>query len=365
VERPSLEWIASMNAYWLEQSDADVPAENHWLSAGEILSLGRMRYPKRRNDWRLGRWTAKRALAACLNLPRDLLALANVEIRAAASGAPEVFLFNQTAPVTISLSHRAGIAMCAVAHPGTGIGCDLEVIEPRSNAFIADYLTAREQALVAQTLDEERALLVNLLWSAKESALKALHVGLRLDTNCMDVSFKNGLRGTPTSLNRTYLLFRWETLIPMGGVPCMSIISGSKSSAAGGDMRTKWYELSSRLSHYTYIFVRSKVRRWTPIWNLGLTAILLKSRGEFATKPWDNCDGPNQHIAPIASGQCQAPTGSGQTGMNDKCLCGVLPADFEFPPRSLLGCWSLFSYCHLHFFQVSTGAFRGRPAMTG
>jgi len=182
-----------MNAYWLEQSDADVPAENHWLSAGEILSLGRMRYPKRRNDWRLGRWTAKRALAACLDLPRDLLALANVEIRAAASGAPEVFLFNQTAPVTISLSHRAGIAMCAVAHPGTGIGCDLEVIEPRSNAFIADYLTAREQALVAQTLDEERALLVNMLWSAKESALKALHVGLRLDTNCMDVSFNNGL----------------------------------------------------------------------------------------------------------------------------------------------------------------------------
>ena len=182
-----------MNVYWLEQTDADVPAENQWLSPGEILSLGRMRFAKRRNDWRLGRWTAKRALAACLNLPCDLVALANIEIRAAASGAPEVFLLNQTSPVTISLSHRASTAMCAIALTGAGIGCDLEVIEPRSNAFIADYLTAREQALVEQTLDEERALLVTVLWSTKESALKALHVGLRLDTNCMDVSFIDGL----------------------------------------------------------------------------------------------------------------------------------------------------------------------------
>ncbi len=87
-----------MNVYWLEQTDADVPAENQWLSAGEILFLGRLRFARRRNDWRLGRWTAKRALAACLNLPGDPLALANIEIRAATSGAPEAFLFNQTAP---------------------------------------------------------------------------------------------------------------------------------------------------------------------------------------------------------------------------------------------------------------------------
>jgi 4'-phosphopantetheinyl transferase len=182
-----------MNVYWLEQTDADVPAENRWLSAGEISSLGRMRFATRRKDWRLGRWTAKRALAACLKLPSDLLALANLEIRAGASGAPEVFLFNQRAPVAISLSHRAGTAMCAVALSGPGIGCDLEMIEPRSNAFIADYFTACEQALVERTLEEDRSLLVNLLWSAKESALKALHTGLRLDTNCMDVSFIDGL----------------------------------------------------------------------------------------------------------------------------------------------------------------------------
>ncbi len=178
-----------MDVHWLEQTEADVPAENQWLSSSEMTSFGRLRFAKRRTDWRLGRWTAKRALALCLDLPCDFLALANIEIRAAASGAPEAFLFDQAAPVAVSLSHSAGTALCAVAVSGADIGCDLEMIEPRSNAFIADYLTACEQALVERTLMEQRPLLVTLLWSAKESALKALHAGLRLDTISLDVEF--------------------------------------------------------------------------------------------------------------------------------------------------------------------------------
>ena len=54
--------------------------------------------------------------------------------------------------VTISLSHRSGAAICAVAPAGVDLGCDLEVIEPRSEAFVADYFTVDEQALVAQVV---------------------------------------------------------------------------------------------------------------------------------------------------------------------------------------------------------------------
>jgi 4'-phosphopantetheinyl transferase len=176
-----------MDVYWVEQTANDVPADNQWLSAGERQCLIRLRIPKRRTDWRLGRWTAKHAVAAHLNLPSDLHSLANIEIRAAPSGAPEVFLFDQPAPVTISLSHTAQAAMCAIARAGFRLGCDLEVIEPRSNAFVSDYFTPNEQALVERTAEHERPRLINLLWSAKESALKALHVGLRLDTNCVEV----------------------------------------------------------------------------------------------------------------------------------------------------------------------------------
>ena len=78
-----------MDVCWLEQTEADVPAENDWLNASEAARLNAMRFAKRRADWRLGRWTAKRALAVCLNLPFDRRALAGIEIRSAPSGAPE------------------------------------------------------------------------------------------------------------------------------------------------------------------------------------------------------------------------------------------------------------------------------------
>jgi len=177
-----------MEIYWLEQTESDVPTGNGWLSAKETICLSAMRVAKRYADWRLGRWTAKRAVAVCRNLPADLYSLAGIEIRAASSGAPEVFLQDQPANLAISLSHRDRTALCAVAPAGTNIGCDLETIEPRSEAFVADYFTANEKTLIAQTPVEEQPLLVALLWSGKESALKALHVGLRLDTRCMSVS---------------------------------------------------------------------------------------------------------------------------------------------------------------------------------
>jgi 4'-phosphopantetheinyl transferase len=178
-------WV---NVYWLEQTEADVPAENDWLSTNEAACLDGMRFAKRRTDWRLGRWTAKRSLSVCLDLPAHPQVFKKMDIRPARSGAPEVFFAGHPAEVTISLSHRAGVAACAVAKSGVQVGCDLEMVEPRSDAFVADYFTSEEQALVARTPAVDRPRLLALLWSAKESALKALHEGLRLDTRCVIVN---------------------------------------------------------------------------------------------------------------------------------------------------------------------------------
>ncbi len=174
--------------YWLGQTQADVPAENDWLSFKECVCLNGLHFAKRRDDWRLGRWTAKCAVASFLNLPADAQGLARIEIRPASSGAPEVFVGNEPAAVTISISHRSGAAICAVAVLGVDLGCDQEAIEARSEAFVADYFTEDEQALVARTSEAERSWLVTLLWSAKESALKALREGLRLDTRTVAAS---------------------------------------------------------------------------------------------------------------------------------------------------------------------------------
>ncbi len=181
-----------MNVYWLEQCIADVPVQDDWLSARDVASLNAMRFEKRRSDWRLGRWTAKLALASHWRLPADSQTLAEIEIRAAASGAPEVFLSRNPADVSISISHSAGTALCAIGGSGAALasdlGCDLEITEPRSDAFAADYFTIPEQELIARADPADRPALLALLWSAKESALKAMRVGLRMDTRCLTVT---------------------------------------------------------------------------------------------------------------------------------------------------------------------------------
>ena len=177
-----------MDVHWLEQTEADVPTDNAWLSVNEIVRLDGMRFAKRRADWRLGRWTAKRGLVAYLRLPTHPQLLAKIELLPKATGAPEVFFANERVAVTLSLSHRDRRAVCAMSRYGVELGCDLEMIEPRSEEFIADYFATEEQARIAQASVTERSRLLALLWSGKESALKALHEGLRLDTRSVIVS---------------------------------------------------------------------------------------------------------------------------------------------------------------------------------
>jgi len=171
-----------MAVYWLEQTERDVAVEDDWLSLVETVRLRNMRFPKRRADWRLGRWTAKRGLACCLGLTPDAKTFAQIEIRPTPSGAPEVFIARRKQAVNLSLSHCSGTALCAISLTSTSVGCDLEAAEIRHDAFLADYFTGAEQSCVRNSPASERWRVLALLWSAKESALKALQIGLRLDT---------------------------------------------------------------------------------------------------------------------------------------------------------------------------------------
>src|SRR5581483_4429484 len=175
-----------MDVYWLEQVEADVPTADDWLSESEQERLLTMRFPKRRSDWRLGRWTAKCALAAYFGVSEQ--DLSEFEVQSRPSGAPYPLFRSKTAPADISLSHRSGRALCAVASQPIALGCDIELIEPRSDSFLKDYFTAEEQALVHHAVVEDRARVVTMLWSAKESASKALQAGLTIDTRSVVVT---------------------------------------------------------------------------------------------------------------------------------------------------------------------------------
>jgi 4'-phosphopantetheinyl transferase len=203
--------------FWLAQRMSDVPTGDDWLGPAECEALGGLRVPKRRADWRLGRWTAKRALRSCPLTAAAVSAVAHddvggapsapaspgtsvlsslpgLEIAAAEDGAPEARFGGRTLGLTLSLSHSGDRSLAVIAPAGIAVGCDVEKIEPRSEHFVRDYFTAAEVSTVAGVLPGARETVTTLIWGAKESALKALRVGLRFDTRSVHVSLpKTGI----------------------------------------------------------------------------------------------------------------------------------------------------------------------------
>jgi 4'-phosphopantetheinyl transferase len=166
---------------------ADVPASDTWLSEAERIRLAGFKVAKRREEWRLGRWTAKQVVSLVLKTDRDFRALATLEIRAAPDGAPEVYDGSRPAPIAVSISHSSGRSLCAAGEIESAVGCDLEKIEPREQSLVEDYFTAEEAALVSAASTADRSELITLIWCAKESALKSLRQGLRRDTRSVQV----------------------------------------------------------------------------------------------------------------------------------------------------------------------------------
>jgi len=149
----------------------------------------RLRHPGRRREWLLGRVTAKtlilRHLRECGQPVGDPRRIA---IRAAESGAPRVFLDGRELPVSLSISHSHGKALCAVCPRERGLlGVDLERIEPRSPAFAADYFSEHERFLAGAVPRPERDFALTLFWCVKEAVLKALGTGLRRDPRTVEV----------------------------------------------------------------------------------------------------------------------------------------------------------------------------------
>jgi 4'-phosphopantetheinyl transferase len=185
---------------WLALCEDAVPADEQWLAPAEAASLAGLRFTKRRTEYLLRRLVAKHAVAAVTGRPTDPTALAGIEIRNAPSGAPYVCVEGTPLGVDVSITDRAGWAVCVTwpsarlaageglesSHP---VGCDLELVEPRTPGFVLDFLTATEQRFVAsRPFGEERDVAANLIWSAKESALKVLRTGLRRDTRTVEVT---------------------------------------------------------------------------------------------------------------------------------------------------------------------------------
>jgi 4'-phosphopantetheinyl transferase len=209
-----IHWALQANAGWAAAPPGatpfDVPHPAAALTAAERGRFEALHVPKRRAEWLLGRTAAKSVVAQALRgaipgawRPEVL------EIASAPSGmpyarlAPEAeavagFQPGERLPVTVTISHTAGHALAAATwyrSQGTGapvLGADLGVVEPRSPAFLETFLTDAEQRWVRDAPWWERDLRVNFVWCAKEAVLKALGVGLTVDTRGVECRTEQG-----------------------------------------------------------------------------------------------------------------------------------------------------------------------------
>jgi 4'-phosphopantetheinyl transferase len=173
-----------------------MPRGVDWLSPAEAGRLAGMRFTKRRTEYLLRRWAGKLAVAAVTDRPVDPPSLRAVELLNRSSGAPQAWVDGRPLGLEVSLTDRAGWAVCLIGDSGGNVGVDLELVEPRTPGFVRDFLTPSEQRYVADRPEgPDRDAAANLLWSAKESALKVLQVGLRADTRTVEVGVGHAADG--------------------------------------------------------------------------------------------------------------------------------------------------------------------------
>jgi 4'-phosphopantetheinyl transferase len=203
---------------WLIQSTAGHPALARGIAPAGLLSeqeqlrLVELKTVKRRSDWLIGRWTAKHLVQAYVErqtgaqLRLNMLTVVNDP-----DGAPRIIadcrvqsadydlnLQSVISKLELSISHCNGYAFCALSDmDGVQIGADIERIEPRAPAFAEDYFTAHELGQLRAAPPESRDTMVTLIWSAKEAALKALRLGLTVDTRKIDCTVAPAAQATP------------------------------------------------------------------------------------------------------------------------------------------------------------------------
>jgi 4'-phosphopantetheinyl transferase len=194
--------------HWLIQSASDYPelaadaVLAGWLHPAEQAKLATLKTAKRRQDRLLGRLTAKQLIQTVMG---GALPLTAIEIHNGDKGDPVVNcqwsmvnggraianlqspISNPQSPISLSISHSRGHAFCAVVErPFSPLGADLEWVEARLDGFAEDYFTAAECERVNRADEAMRDVLITAVWSAKEAALKALHLGLTVDTRAVE-----------------------------------------------------------------------------------------------------------------------------------------------------------------------------------
>jgi phosphopantetheinyl transferase len=184
-----------------------------YLGRQEREYLDSLRFEKRRSEWLAGRIALKHLLLAA-NPVLSQHELPTIQILKTEDGAPYLLIDGDPDPNhKISLSHSNGYVFCAYSNEHDHLGVDLERVEKRPQDFMQDFFTPDELCHISRRPSENHPLLATLIWSAKEAVLKALSVGLKVDTRKVNIHVESSKPSTLgwNSLRFTTNLFK-ETM---------------------------------------------------------------------------------------------------------------------------------------------------------
>ena len=149
------------------------------LTPSEQHEYNQLPYDARRKDWLAGRCAAKRAVAEQLGVPLD-----RIQLQWRVGAAPRCLVLDELdqwslAPLSLSIGHRDGVGIAAVAEPGVLVGVDVERVGDIGPTEYRYFLAPGETAFA-------RRVGATLLWVLKEAVWKAL--GLALSTSFASVT---------------------------------------------------------------------------------------------------------------------------------------------------------------------------------
>lgn len=154
-----------------------------WLDDGERARCRRYRYAGPRREFSLCRAALRAVLCRRLGCRNDELAF-----ETSSHGKPSALVGGTPAPLSFNVSHSGSHGLIALAERGR-VGVDVEerIARHDPDGPMRTAFSPVEQAELAAASGARKVDLFLTLWTMKEALLKALGVGLSLDTAGFDI----------------------------------------------------------------------------------------------------------------------------------------------------------------------------------
>ncbi|MBT3392553.1 MAG: 4'-phosphopantetheinyl transferase superfamily protein [Elusimicrobiaceae bacterium] len=156
------------------------------LCAKEQEYFASLKFDKRKKDYLVGRYTAKKLLLE--NFVKNAkLSFKDISILKDEDGKPDLYINGEKSNIMLSISHSGDFASAIASTKLKFLGVDTEKIETRSESWAKQSFYNTEYPTNPQNQTDE---FFTTLWAKKEAVVKALGVGLSVDL--WDIRFENG-----------------------------------------------------------------------------------------------------------------------------------------------------------------------------